>query len=175
MVPLLDNLFNLRIGACHCQKMMPIFCCEPIVSSLSSEPLAQNRRSIRWVFPSSFVWSRFFESLPMIIWIKANITSLLPVLSELPKGNQYVWLPRQSSIHHTNSKELVVLAHSSMAEKGNIRQYRNSFTIHGWKITINYRGELKGLFVLLSRSRTGPGRAVKQEQDENSCNHAQAV
>ena len=37
-----------------------------------------------------------------------------------------------------------------------------------------YRSELKGLFVLLSRTQAGPGRAVKQEQEENSRNHIQA-
>ena len=37
-----------------------------------------------------------------------------------------------------------------------------------------YRGELKGLYVLLSRTQAGPGRAVKHEQDENSRNHVQA-
>ena len=39
---------------------------------------------------------------------------------------------------------------------------------------VNYRGELKGLYVLLSRTQAGPGRAVKQEQEENSRNHVQA-
>ena len=40
--------------------------------------------------------------------------------------------------------------------------------------TFTYRCELKGLFVLLSRTHTGPGRAIKQEQEENSLNHVQA-
>ena len=31
-----------------------------------------------------------------------------------------------------------------------------------------YRGELKGLYVLLSRIQAGPGRTVKQEQEEIS-------
>ena len=35
-----------------------------------------------------------------------------------------------------------------------------------------YRGENKGLFVLLSRSQAGPGRTVKQE--EISRNHVQS-
>ena len=34
-----------------------------------------------------------------------------------------------------------------------------------------YRGVSKGLYVLLSRTQAGPGRAVKQEQEENSRNH----
>ena len=37
-----------------------------------------------------------------------------------------------------------------------------------------YRGENKGLFVLLSRTQAGPGRTVKQEQEEISCNHVHA-
>ena len=36
-----------------------------------------------------------------------------------------------------------------------------------------YRGGNKGLFVLLSRTQAWPGRTVKQEQEENSCNHVQ--
>ena len=34
-----------------------------------------------------------------------------------------------------------------------------------------YRGELKGLYDSLSRTQAGPGRAVKQEQEEHSRNH----
>ena len=37
-----------------------------------------------------------------------------------------------------------------------------------------YRGELKGVYVLLSRTQAGPGRADQQEQEENSPNHIQA-
>ena len=37
-----------------------------------------------------------------------------------------------------------------------------------------YKGELKGLYVLLSRTQAGPGSAVKQEQEENSRNHIPA-
>ena len=36
-----------------------------------------------------------------------------------------------------------------------------------------YRGVNKGLFVLLSRTQAGPGRTVKQEQEEISRNHVQ--
>ena len=36
-----------------------------------------------------------------------------------------------------------------------------------------YRGENKGLFVLLSRTQAGPGRTVKLEQEEISRNHVQ--
>ena len=39
------------------------------------------------------------------------------------------------------------------------------------KITMVYWVGLKGLNVLLSRTQAGPGRAVKQEQEENSHNH----
>ena len=35
-----------------------------------------------------------------------------------------------------------------------------------------YRGANKGLYVLLSRTQAGPGRTVKQEQEEISRNHA---
>ena len=34
-----------------------------------------------------------------------------------------------------------------------------------------YRGVNKGLYVLLSRTQSGPGRTVKQEQEEISRNH----
>ena len=37
-----------------------------------------------------------------------------------------------------------------------------------------YRGELKGLYVLLIRTQTELGRAVKQELEENFRNHVQA-
>ena len=37
-----------------------------------------------------------------------------------------------------------------------------------------YRDELKCSYVLLSRTQAGPGRAVKQEQAENSPNQVQA-
>ena len=36
-----------------------------------------------------------------------------------------------------------------------------------------YRGGNKGLFVLLSRTQAGPGRTVKQGQEEISRNHIQ--
>ena len=36
-----------------------------------------------------------------------------------------------------------------------------------------YRGVNKGLYVLLSRTQAGPGRTVKQEQEEISRNHVQ--
>ena len=34
-----------------------------------------------------------------------------------------------------------------------------------------YRGTNKGLYVLLSRTQAGPGRTVKQEQEDISRNH----
>ena len=37
-----------------------------------------------------------------------------------------------------------------------------------------YRGELKGLYAMLSRTRAGSGRALKNEQEDNSRNHVQA-
>ena len=37
-----------------------------------------------------------------------------------------------------------------------------------------YKDELKGLHVLLRRTQAGPGRAIKQEQEQNSRNHLQA-
>ena len=42
------------------------------------------------------------------------------------------------------------------------------------KAMLIYRGELKSLYVLLSRTQAGPGIAVKQGQEENSLNHVQA-
>ena len=41
------------------------------------------------------------------------------------------------------------------------------------QISSSYRGGNKGLFVLLSRTQAGPGRTVKQEQEEISRNHVQ--
>ena len=41
-------------------------------------------------------------------------------------------------------------------------------------LLVNLKGELKGLYVLLTRTQAEPGRAVKQEQEENSRNHVQA-
>ena len=37
----------------------------------------------------------------------------------------------------------------------------------------SYRGVNKGVYVLLSRTQTGPGRTVKQEQEEFSINNIQ--
>ena len=38
-----------------------------------------------------------------------------------------------------------------------------------------YRGGNKGMFVLLIRTQAGPGRTVKQEQEEISPNHAKII
>ena len=38
----------------------------------------------------------------------------------------------------------------------------------------DYRARNKGLQILLSNSQAGPGRTVKQEQEEISRNHVQA-
>ena len=38
----------------------------------------------------------------------------------------------------------------------------------------NYGARNKGLQMLLSNSQAGPGRTVKQEQEDISCNHVQA-
>ena len=37
-----------------------------------------------------------------------------------------------------------------------------------------YRGELKGMQILLSRTQAGQGKTVKLEQEEISPNHVQA-
>ena len=37
-----------------------------------------------------------------------------------------------------------------------------------------YRDRLKGMQILLSNNQAGPGRTVKQEQEEISCNHVQS-
>ena len=51
------------------------------------------------------------------------------------------------------------------------------FRIEVWTLVVamgaKYRGVNKGLFVLLSRTQAGPGRTVKQEQEEISRNHVQ--
>ena len=43
----------------------------------------------------------------------------------------------------------------------------------GGQLGIIYRGGNKGLHVLLSRTQAGPGRTVKQKQEEISRNHIQ--
>ena len=45
----------------------------------------------------------------------------------------------------------------------------------GDRAFLMYRGELKGLYVLLSKTLAGLGRAFKQEQEEKSGNHVQAL
>ena len=40
---------------------------------------------------------------------------------------------------------------------------------------MDYREPAKGWQILLSRTQAGPGRAVKQEQEEISPNHVQAI
>ena len=42
-----------------------------------------------------------------------------------------------------------------------------------YSLLILYRDRLKGLHILLSNSQAGPGRKVKQEQEEISRNHVQ--
>ena len=42
-----------------------------------------------------------------------------------------------------------------------------------WRYTQGYRDRLKGVQILLSNSQAGPGRKVKQEQEEISRNHVQ--
>ena len=39
----------------------------------------------------------------------------------------------------------------------------------------NYRDEIHSLQILLSRTQAGPGRTVKQEQEEISPNHVQRL
>ena len=48
-----------------------------------------------------------------------------------------------------------------------------SSTYSAFKITTMYRAEKKSLQILLSRTEAGPGRTVKQEQEEISRNHVQ--
>ena len=45
---------------------------------------------------------------------------------------------------------------------------------NGLQTQVIYRIELKGFYVVFSRTHAGPGRAVKLEQKENSRNHVQA-
>ena len=40
-------------------------------------------------------------------------------------------------------------------------------------ISLNQGQTFRGLYVLLSRNQSGPGRAVQQEQEDNSRNHVQ--
>ena len=55
-------------------------------------------------------------------------------------------------------------------------EYTNPGSWANWdflpKVVI-YRGGNKGLYGLLSRTQAGPGRTVKQEQEEMSLNHVQ--
>ena len=54
-----------------------------------------------------------------------------------------------------------------MTKSGEINFF---FYIFFWTL---YRGVNKGLFVLLNRTQAGPGRTVKQEQEDISRNHVQ--
>ena len=38
-----------------------------------------------------------------------------------------------------------------------------------------YRGEINSLQIQLSRTEAGPGRAVKEQQEQNSPNHVQRI
>ena len=48
------------------------------------------------------------------------------------------------------------------------------FHLIGNNNNVLYRDRLKGMQILLSNSQAGPGRKVKQEQEEISRNHVQA-
>ena len=59
--------------------------------------------------------------------------------------------------------------------KGKIEDHIHNFlsTIAALPVPM-YRDRLKGVQILLSNSQAGPGRTVKQEQQEISRNHIQA-
>ena len=59
--------------------------------------------------------------------------------------------------------------------KGKIDDHIHNFlsTIAALPVPM-YRDRLKGVQILLSNSQAGPGRTVKQEQEEISRNHVQA-
>ena len=61
------------------------------------------------------------------------------------------------------------MAQQSLARSCNLGRRRRSCS--RWP---NYRDRLKGVQVLLSNSQVGPGREVKQEQEEISRNHVQS-
>ena len=50
---------------------------------------------------------------------------------------------------------------------------RSGFGCFTQFVLSKYRGENNGLFVLLSMIQAGPGRTVKQEQEQISRNHVQ--
>ena len=54
-----------------------------------------------------------------------------------------------------------------------VRAIRRRLSIPRAQSGITYRGGNKGLYVLLSMTQAGPGRTVKQEQEEISRNHVQ--
>ena len=44
-----------------------------------------------------------------------------------------------------------------------------------FELQSNYRDEINSLQIQLSRTRAGPGRAVKEQQEQNSPNHVQRI
>ena len=64
---------------------------------------------------------------------------------------------------HTCHRRLIV---SDFFLSASSKRYVSQWTIIGLFLSLEYRGENKGLFVLLSRTQAGPGSAVKQEQEE---------
>ena len=63
--------------------------------------------------------------------------------------------------------------HINLFASGQKIEVHNSHDIQFLSQGGMYRGGNKGLFVLLSRTQEGPGRTVKQEQEEISRNYVQ--
>ena len=51
----------------------------------------------------------------------------------------------------------------------------NSLIVHIHVKLLMYRDELNSLQIQLSRTQAGPGRAVKEQQEQNSPNHVQRI
>ena len=54
-----------------------------------------------------------------------------------------------------------------------MKNWKEGAVLDSVRVLLLYRGVNKGLYVLLSRTQAGPGRTVKQEQEEISRNHIQ--
>ena len=74
-------------------------------------------------------------------------------------GRKWRWAPPRHSIRTTRS------LHSKVLLKWLSQRRKERYT---------YKDRLKGVQILLSNSQAGPGRKVKQEQEEISRNHVQA-
>ena len=66
-------------------------------------------------------------------------------------------------------------ANKGVAEGGLVHVEKPKFRFQKFPRLKEYRGEIYSLQILLSRTQAGPGRAVKEQQEQNSPNHVQRI